>query len=65
MKLILATGISGVGEKKYLREWEAYCGVRGKKVKIFCVGEMMIERARNCGIRLNNCLLYTSPSPRD
>lgn len=53
MKLILATGISGVGEKIYLKEWEDYCSKRGKKVKIFHVGEMMIEQARNCGIKIN------------
>ena len=53
MKLILATGISGVGEKKYLKEWEDYCSKRGKKVKVFHVGEMMLEHAYSCGIKLN------------
>src|SRR3989344_6093387 len=53
MKLILATGISGVGEKEYLKEWEDYCLQRRKKVKIFNVGEMMLRHAHNCGIKLN------------
>ena len=52
MKLILTTGISGVGEKKYLKEWEDYCGKRGKKVKVFNVGELMLKHAHSCGIKL-------------
>lgn len=52
MKLILTTGVSGVGKKKYLKEWEDYCSRRGKKVKIFNVGEMMLKHAINCGIKL-------------
>lgn len=52
MKLILTTGISGVGEKKYLKEWEDYCAKRGKKVKVFNVGEMMLKHAHSCGIKL-------------
>lgn len=52
MKLILTTGISGVGEKKYLKEWEDYCLSRGKKVKVFNVGEAMLKHAHSCGIKL-------------
>jgi len=52
MKLILTTGISGVGEKKYLKEWESYCEKRGKKVKVFNVGESMLKHAHSCGIKL-------------
>ena len=52
MKLILTTGISGVGEKKYLKEWEDYCEKRGKRVKIFYVGEAMLKHAHSCGIKL-------------
>ena len=52
MKLILTTGISGVGEKKYLKEWEDYCVKRGKRVKVFNVGEMMLKHAHSCGIKL-------------
>ena len=52
MKLVLTTSISGVGEKKYLKEWEDYCKNRGKKVKVFNVGEMMLKHAHSCGIKL-------------
>jgi adenylate kinase len=52
MKLILTTGISGVGEKEYLNNWIEYCRIRGKKVKVFNAGEMMLKHAHNCGIRL-------------
>ncbi len=52
-KLVVATGISGCGRKEYLKRWEEYAAQKGKKVKVFNVGEMMFEQAREVGLRLN------------
>lgn len=51
MKCILATGISGCGEKKFLNRWVEYSEKHGKRVKIFPVGSMMIEHARQTGLK--------------
>ena len=54
MKLIIVTGISGCNRKEYLDKWESYCEARGKKVKIFNVGEMMFKHAYEIGLELNS-----------
>ncbi|MCF7835628.1 MAG: AAA family ATPase [Candidatus Marinimicrobia bacterium] len=45
-KLVWATGISGCGRKEHLARWQEYCEKKGKKVKIYHVGQMMFEWAR-------------------
>lgn len=52
-EIVLATAISGCGEKNYLKRWEEYCRKRGKKVKIYDVGGMILAEAENIGVKLN------------
>lgn len=52
-KVIIVTGIPGCGRKDYLKKWEAYAQSRGKKVKVFHVGEMMFRHAREIGLHLD------------
>lgn len=54
MKLVIVTGISGCNRKEYLNKWENYCKERGKKVKIFHVGELMFKHAYEIGLELNS-----------
>src|SRR3989344_4670218 len=58
MKLILTTGISGVGEKKYLKEWEDYCARRGKRVRVFYVGEAMLKHADKDLLQMNRSAVF-------
>jgi len=44
-QIIVATGISGCGRKEYLEAWERYAKRRGKKVKIFSVGDLIFKHA--------------------
>jgi len=50
--VIVATGISGAGKKEYLNRFEEYATKLGKKVKIYHVGERMLERAKADGLRV-------------
>lgn len=51
-KLILATAISGVGEKKFLTDSVKYCTQRGKAVKIYDTADMMKDFADVIGEEL-------------
>ncbi len=51
--IIVATGISGTGEKEYLNRLVEYADKRGKKIKVFNSGDMFFEQARRLGIRAN------------
>ncbi|OGY97257.1 MAG: hypothetical protein A2128_02355 [Candidatus Liptonbacteria bacterium GWC1_60_9] len=52
-QIIVATGISGCGRKEYLEAWERYAKRRGKKVKIFSVGDLIFKHAEAIGMTLN------------
>ncbi|MDP3947823.1 MAG: hypothetical protein Q8Q41_04010 [bacterium] len=52
-KIIVATGISGCGRKGYLEAWERYAKRRGKRVKVFSVGELIFKHAETIGMTLN------------
>ncbi|OGZ96727.1 MAG: hypothetical protein A3I44_00455 [Candidatus Sungbacteria bacterium RIFCSPLOWO2_02_FULL_51_17] len=51
-KLIITTGISGCGRPEYLETWEEHCRERGKKVKVFHMGGLMKEHAREMALDL-------------
>lgn len=50
--VIIATGISGSGRKEYLDRFAAYSATLGKKVKVYHVGELMLERAKQDGLNI-------------
>ncbi len=52
--LIIATGISGSGRKEYLDRFVAYSAKLGKKVKVYHVGQLMLERAREDGLNITS-----------
>lgn len=54
MKRIIATGISGVGEKSYFKALQEYSERRGKRVGVFHAGEMLLDRAADIGLNLNS-----------
>lgn len=61
--LIIATSISGSGRKEYLNELTEYAKKFGKKVKIYHVGQMLFEHAKNVGIHLTpENVLNANPS---
>lgn len=53
-RVIIATGISGSRRKEYLDEFVAYSATLGKKVKIYHVGQMMLERAKRDGLNITS-----------
>lgn len=52
-KIIMATAISGCGEKEYLARAVECCGKLGKKVKVYNVWDVMRETAAKISVRLN------------
>ena len=52
VKVIICTGISGSGRKEYLDRFAEDSGKLGKKVKVYHVGQMMIERAKRDGLNI-------------
>lgn len=59
----MATGISGSGRKKYLKDFEEYAKLHKKKVKIFYVGDMLFEQAQKIGVPITpENVLNTNPS---
>ena len=44
--LVVATGVSGTGEKQYCERLISYAEVLGKKIKVFNTGDMFIEQAK-------------------
>lgn len=60
--IIFCSGIHGNGGKDYLARFANYCVKRGKKVKMYSIGSMVFEQAKQMGISLNaNNILNTSP----
>lgn len=53
MKLVLATGIPGSNRKEYLAGVERYAASREKRIKIYPVGQLMIEHARSIGFDIH------------
>lgn len=51
-RVIIATGISGSNRKEYLDRFERYSATLGKKVKVYHVGQLMIERAQRDGLNI-------------
>jgi adenylate kinase len=51
-RVIIATGISGSGRKEYLDKFERYASSLGKKVKVYQVGKLMLERAKQDGLNI-------------
>lgn len=51
-RIIIATGISGSGRKEYLDKFAKYSASLGKKVKIYHVGQMMLELAERDGLNI-------------
>ncbi len=61
--LIIATSISGSGRKEYLTELTEYAKKFGKKIKIYHVGQMLFEHAKQVGINLTpENVLNANPS---
>lgn len=51
--VIICTGISGSGRKEYLDRFAEYSKKLGKKVKVYHVGQLMLERAKRDGLNIN------------
>lgn len=51
-KVIICTGISGSGRKEYLDKFSAYSDKLGQKVKVYHVGQLMLERAKRDGLNI-------------
>lgn len=63
-KLVWVTGISGCRRKDYLKGWQKYCEERGKKIKIYHVGQMMFPWAKQyCGFELDERYVLNTPEP--
>lgn len=61
--LLITTGISGSGRKEYLREFEKYAKLHGKKVKVYYVGDLLFEQAEKIGIAIGpESVLNANPS---
>lgn len=61
--LIITTGISGCGDKNYLKEFVEFSRKKGKKVLVYRIGEMMFEHAHNVGINITKeNVLNANPS---
>lgn len=50
--LIITTSISGSGRNEYLEKVREYSQRRGKKIKLYPVGDMILEHADKIGVRL-------------
>jgi len=59
--LIITTAISGSRRKEYLRRFEERAKKEGKKIKIYHVGEMMLEHSRAIGINFKLENILNSP----
>lgn len=53
-KVIICTGISGSNRKEYLDRFAGYAEKLGKKVKVYHVGQLMIERAKRDGLNITS-----------
>lgn len=49
-RLIITTAISGSRRKEYLKKFEERAKKHGKRVKIYHVGQMMLEHSKNIGV---------------
>lgn len=50
--LIFTTSISGSGRKEHLKDFSEYAKKRGKKIKLYLVGNMLFDRASKVGINI-------------
>ncbi len=63
MLLGMITGISGSGRKEYLKDFLAECERKGKKVKVYHIGQMLFEQARKVGVNITpENVLNTNPA---
>lgn len=53
-RIIIVTGISGSGRKEHLNRFEKYSASLGKKVKVYHVGQMTLERAKRDGLNITS-----------
>ncbi|MFH1978992.1 MAG: hypothetical protein ABII97_01215 [Patescibacteria group bacterium] len=61
-KLVWVTGISGCRRKDYLDKWRIFCGKKGKRIKIYNVGQMMFPWAKQyCGLDLDSRYVLNTP----
>jgi len=61
--IILTTGISGAGGKEYLKKFAEFARTKGKKVRVYNIGELMFEHASSAGISINKKnVLNTNPN---
>jgi adenylate kinase len=51
-RIIIATGISGSGRKEYLDRFSKYAASLGKNVKVYHVGQIMLDRAKEDGLNI-------------
>ncbi|MBI5149080.1 AAA family ATPase [Candidatus Pacearchaeota archaeon] len=50
--LILTTGVSGCGEKEYLKTFVEFARKKGKKALVYAIGEMMFSHAHDVGLNI-------------
>lgn len=60
-KVIWATGSSGCGKNEFLTDYEKDCTERGKKIKIWPIGQMIFEWAKKNNIYLTPENVLNSP----
>lgn len=53
-KVIICTGISGSRRKEYLDRFVEYSMKLGKRVKVYHVGQLMLERAKRDGLNISS-----------
>ncbi len=51
--VVVTTSVSGSRRDEYLSKFKAYAEARGKKIKIYHVGDMLFEQAEQIGVKLN------------
>ena len=59
--LIITTAISGSSRKEYLQNLKEYAKTRGKRVKSYDVGQMMLEHSNSIGINLTPDNILNAP----
>ncbi len=61
-KVIWVTSPSGTGRNGYLARWQEECVQRGKKVKVYPIGQMLFEWAKKNGVHLTREKILKSAS---
>ncbi|MCL5733447.1 MAG: ATP-binding protein [Patescibacteria group bacterium] len=60
--LVITTSISGSGKDEYLKKVSDYAKVRGKKIKVYPVGDMLLEHAKDIHLQITEeNVLNTNP----